>query len=222
MNWPLNLDPVLREVLDDNLSQLPCRPDSLQIQRIFCFISLLHKWNQSYNLTAVRDPQQMLIKHIFDSLSIANFVRGPRILDVGTGAGLPGLPLAICLPQLRFVLLDAQMKRIRFIKQVCMELALENVETEQKRIETYRVEEKFATVITRAFAPPAQTLRLCLPFCAPDGQMLLMTGAKQDKPLEGLSGYTCMVHELKVPLLAAQRHVIEIKPLPGETGSWEK
>lgn len=220
--WPGNIAPELDQVFYQNIAQLPCQLDRAQILCLFHYISLLHKWNHSYNLSSIRAPEQMLVKHLFDSLSVCGYILGSRILDVGSGAGLPGIPLAIHFPQYHFVLLDAQLKRVRFLRQVVIELGLRNVEIAQKRVEQYRADEKFATVITRAFAKAQDAVNVCLPLCHAQGQFLLMTGTLDQSKLPESGAYTAMVHRLSVPLLNAERHLIQVKPAPEASASWEK
>jgi len=107
-------------------------------EKLIAYIELLAKWNQAYNLTAVRDPEQMIARHLLDSLAILPWVRGPRVLDIGSGAGLPGIPLALARPELQFVLLDSNAKKTRFITQALAELGLENVEVVHSRVEKYQ------------------------------------------------------------------------------------
>ncbi len=113
---------------------------------------MLAKWNQAYNLTAVRDPQEMVTRHLLDSLVLLPYVQGPRVLDIGTGPGLPGIPLAVARPDCSFTLLDANAKKTRFVTQAVGELGLKNVEVVQERVENYRPKQKFDTLVARAFS----------------------------------------------------------------------
>ena len=137
--------------LSKGLRALGLNCSGQQQQLLLNYLQLLDKWNQHFNLTAVRDVRQMLRVHLLDSLSIAGFVHGQHLLDVGTGAGLPGIPLAICFPDMKIILLDSNGKKIRFCRQAIMELGLENVSALQQRIETFPAETEIDQITTRAF-----------------------------------------------------------------------
>lgn len=122
-----------------------------QLEKFVQYVYLLNKWNKAYNLTAVRDPEEMLVKHILDSLAVGKFLEGDRFIDVGTGPGLPGIPLAIMFPEKHFVLLDSLGKRIQFLRTVLRELGLTNVTLVLGRVEDYYDEEGFDGVLSRAF-----------------------------------------------------------------------
>ena len=115
------------------------------------YLELLVKWNRVYNLTAIKDPKQMVTHHLLDSLSISPYLHGDRLIDVGTGAGLPGIPLAITHRHKQFVLLDSNVKKTRFCRQAAAELGLDNVEVVHSRVEDYRPERLFSSVISRAY-----------------------------------------------------------------------
>jgi len=183
--------------------------------RLLEFVDLLQRWNQAYNLTAVRDPGEMVVKHLLDSLAVLPHVRGTPVQDVGAGAGLPGIPLAIALPGTRFVLLDSNGKKTRFMVQAAASLKLHNVEVVQSRAEGYRPAEPFATVLSRAFASLGDFLRLAGEGCASGGRLLAMKGAYPDEELRDIpAGFRVVgVHPLKVPGLNAERCVVEIEKL---------
>ncbi len=123
-----------------------------QKQQLVAYVGLLDKWNKAYNLTSVRDPQQMLVRHILDSIVVAPHLKGARFIDVGTGPGLPGIPLSIVMPDAHFTLLDSLGKRVRFLRQVQHELGLTNITPVQSRVEDFPAEPPFDGVISRAFA----------------------------------------------------------------------
>lgn len=177
------------------------------------YIEVLQQWNQRYNLTAVRDPSQMVSRHVLDSLAVAPFLHGDSILDVGSGAGLPGIPLAVAFPGRRFVLLDSNGKKIRFLTQVVTELGLRNAEVVQARAEDYRPAEGFATVTSRALASLADFLSWTMHLGGPGGRWLAMKGVRPEQELQKLpSGFRVIkVHPLKVPGLDAQRCMVEIQ-----------
>ena len=181
--------------------------------KLLGFTDLLLQWNQAYNLTAVRDPAEVLTKHLLDSLAVLPYVQGSPVLDVGTGAGLPGIPLALALPDTRFVLLDSNGKKTRFITHAAAVLPLPNVTALQARIEDYRPETPFATVLSRAFASLGDFLKLAGHACAPGGRLLAMKGAPDPVELRDLPpGFRLRgVHPLKVPGLDAERCVVEIQ-----------
>lgn len=176
------------------------------------YIDLLHQWNQRYNLTALRDPGEMVSRHLLDSLAVLPCLRGGRVLDVGTGAGLPGIPLAVACPEKHFALLDSNGKKVRFVTHAVTALGLKNVEIVQTRAEDYRPAEPFATVISRAFAQLKDFLLLTAHLCAPDGRWLAMKGAPTESELQNLpAGFRRVaLHPLKVPGLDARRCVVEI------------
>lgn len=147
------------------------------------FLVLLKKWNKTYNLTAIRDIETMVGKHILDSLAILPWIKGNRILDVGTGAGLPGIPLAIAKPDIQFVLLDSNGKKISFLSEVKRQLNLKNLELKQIRVENYHPNQGFDTVISRAFSSLEQMIKWTQHLIAQDGLWLAMKGRLPDAEL---------------------------------------
>lgn len=181
-----------------------------QKQQLVGYVELLAKWNKAYNLTSVRDPQQMLIRHIMDSIVVNGQLKGTSFIDVGTGPGLPGVPLAIVRPDAQFVLLDSLGKRIRFLKQVQHELGLENIDPVQSRVEEYRVDAGFDGVISRAFASLSDMLSWCHHLPNASGQFYALKGVVRDEELTDLpDGFEISsVAELKIPELDEQRHLV--------------
>lgn len=159
---------------------------------LFEYLLLLDKWNAAYNLTAVRDLESMISKHVLDSLAILPWVKGPRILDVGTGAGLPGIPLAIAMPDAQFVLLDSNGKKIRFLNEVKRRLDLKNLETVQFRVENYHPAQGFDTVTSRAFSSLEQMIHWTQHLVAKDGIWLAMKGRYPDTELEAIQQKYCV------------------------------
>ncbi len=177
------------------------------------YLLLLDKWNRAYNLTSVRNISDMITLHILDSLSILPYLQGRRIIDVGTGAGLPGIPLAIAQPECEFVLLDSNGKKTRFLLHVLQELHLTNVEIVQARVENYQPEKCFDTIISRAFSSLAVFAQTTKHLCGPGGQLLAMKGQYPLEELAALSAVFSVLatHELLVPELNAQRHLVCLK-----------
>lgn len=175
------------------------------------FLELLARWNQTYNLTAVRVPEEMVTRHLMDSLVVLPFIDGERMLDVGTGAGLPGLVLAMARPGQRFVLLDSSGKKTRFVEHAAARLGLRNVEVVQARVEDYEDEEGFAVVLSRAFASVADYIRLAGHLARPEGRLLAMKGGLPEAELAALpAGWGLQAaHKLSVPGLAGRRHLLE-------------
>ncbi len=126
-----------RKILIAGLESLRLSVDEDQVERLIGFIKLIEKWNKAYNLTAIRDREEMVRLHLLDSLAVLGFIKGRRVIDIGTGAGLPGIPLAICLPEIEFVLLDSNAKKTRFVQQAVLELKLKNVTVCHSRVEQY-------------------------------------------------------------------------------------
>lgn len=184
-----------------------------QLDKIVALVGLLHKWNKAYNLTSVRDPQQMMIRHMLDSLVVSPYLHGDHIADVGTGPGLPGLPLAIANPDKTFVLIDSLGKRINFIRQACHDLALNNVVAVQSRVENYEPEQPFTSVISRAFASLADMLSWCHHLPSTDGRFIALKGQLDATELQDIPSEFVIESEIRlaVPQLHAERHLVVLK-----------
>jgi 16S rRNA (guanine527-N7)-methyltransferase len=212
---------LIRDDLATNLQELvaidslPGDATQKLIDGLTLYLGELAKWNKAYNLTAIRNPQEMVVRHIVDSLSAAPLLRGTRILDAGTGAGLPGIPLALCYPDRQFMLLDSNGKKIRFIQHVAGELGLTNVLPVQVRVESYEIEERFDTVISRAFTALADFVTNSGHLIKPAGCLLAMKGKLPEAELQALPpGWQATnIEPVYVPGLAAERHIIVLEPL---------
>ncbi|HAB23389.1 MAG: 16S rRNA (guanine(527)-N(7))-methyltransferase RsmG [Pantoea sp.] len=183
-----------------------------QKEQLVAYVGLLDKWNKAYNLTSVRDPQQMLVRHILDSIVVAPHLKGERFIDVGTGPGLPGIPLAIVLPQAHFTLLDSLGKRVRFLRQVQHELGLTNITPVQSRVETFPSEPPFDGVISRAFASLQDMVNWCHHLPSAQGQFYALKGVRPDDEIASLpAGFRLVsVEALQVPELDGERHLVII------------
>lgn len=181
------------------------------------FLRLLAKWNQAYNLTSVRDPHDMVVRHLLDSLVALPFLAGTRILDVGCGAGLPGIPLALAAPDREFTLLDSGIKKIRFVRQAVMELKIPNVRAEHVRLEDYAPMQPFDTIICRAFSSLAEFAAGCGRLLAGGGRLLAMKGRLPADELAALPAPWVVreVAPLRVPGLDAERHMVVLEIMPG-------
>lgn len=177
-------------LLQAGLRALGLNPEAEPIVAYLAYVALLHKWNRVYNLTSVRDPLAMIDRHLIDSLTIAPYLQGQRVLDVGTGAGLPGIPLALHRPELQFTLLDSNGKKTRFLQQVVAELSLANVQVVHGRIETYRPDPPPDTVVSRAFASLADFLTTSAACIGPATRVLAMKARGVEAELRNLpAGY---------------------------------
>jgi 16S rRNA (guanine527-N7)-methyltransferase len=172
----------------------------------------LDEWNQKMNLTAIRDRSQQLTKHLLDSLSVVKHLHGSRVIDIGTGAGFPGLPLAIALPEMHFTLLDSTAKKLKFIDHVTALLALENVETVHSRAEAFQPKYRYDVVISRAVGAVDTFVKWAGHLCVGGGRLLAMKGRYPTDELTKLpSGWKlATVHRLSVPGLDEERHLVEI------------
>jgi len=185
-----------------------------QKNQLVAYVDMLNKWNKAYNLTSVRDPNEMLIRHILDSIVVAPHLRGERFIDVGTGPGLPGIPLSIVRPECHFTLLDSLGKRVRFLRQVQHELKLENIEPVQSRVEAFPSDPPFDGVISRAFASLNDMVSWCKHLPAQDGRFYALKGLVPDDEIAQLpAGYSVeSIAKLQVPQLDGERHLVVIKP----------
>lgn len=188
-------------------------------ERLLAYLDLLSKWNRTYNLTAVRDPNVMVRRQLLDSLSILPWVdRGP-VVDVGTGAGLPGIPLAIARPDLDFTLLDTNGKKTRFVQQAVNELGLANVEVVKSRVESLRPRAPFARITARAFATLADIVAGSAHLLADDGCWLAMKGAAPHAEIRDLPpGFDAAIEELRVPGEIGARHLVIIRQSQKDPG----
>ncbi|EAW4417981.1 16S rRNA (guanine(527)-N(7))-methyltransferase RsmG [Salmonella enterica] len=180
---------------------------------LVAYVDMLHKWNKAYNLTSVRDPNEMLVRHILDSIVVAPYLQGQRFIDVGTGPGLPGIPLAIVLPDAHFTLLDSLGKRVRFLRQVQHELKLENITPVQSRVEAYPSEPPFDGVISRAFASLNDMVSWCHHLPGEKGRFYALKGQLPGDEIASLPDNFSVesVEKLHVPQLEGERHLVIIK-----------
>ena len=188
-----------------------------QVDQLMAYLKLFDKWNHAFNLSAIREPAAMVKLHLLDSLSIAGVLEGTRFVDVGTGGGLPGIPLAIKFPQKSFTLLDSAGKKTRFLFQVKQELGLQNVTVENRRVEQFRPEQGFDGVISRAFASLPDMIKSCAHLLNESGRFWAMKGQIPVAELKEIEKrYTVEhCHSLQVPGVEAQRCLLVIKPGKG-------
>ena len=182
------------------------------VETLLRLVDELEAANAHFNLTAIRDRPGMLRKHVLDSLSLQPYLRGGRLADVGTGAGFPGLPLAIANPARQFALIEATGKKARFVLQTALRLGCANVEVVHARAETYRPAQRFDTVMARALASLADFVAYAGHLCGPDGRLLAMKGRRPDEEVSGVpkSFRVIAVHRLKLPGLDDERHLVEL------------
>ena len=193
------------------LPELELQVGDNQAEKLIDYLLLLEKWNKAINLTSVRDVEQMLTVHLLDSLSVNAFITGATV-DVGTGGGLPGMPLAIINPELQFTLVDTNSKKTAFLTQCINDLAIENVTVVTARIEEYIPESLFDTVISRAFSSIEKYHTFCQHLRKPSGKMLIMKSQGVDEELKQLSPEfpTTKTINLTVPGLERMRSLVEL------------
>jgi len=187
-----------------------------KIDQLILYVELLNKWNKAYNLTSVRNPKDMLIKHIMDSLMVGDVLIGKNFIDVGTGPGLPGIPLAILFPERNFVLLDSLGKRITFLRQVVFQLKLNNVTPVKSRVEDFQGEDKFDGVLSRAFSSLNDMVSWCQHLISKEkGLFFALKGQYPHDEIAQLPTNIELLerHEIIVPDLVGERHVLVLKKL---------
>jgi len=200
--------------LDDGLTSLGIVIDAERRRRLLALVGLLHKWNRAYNLTAVRAPAEMVSRHVLDSAAVLPFVRGPQLLDVGSGPGLPGIVLAILDPTLSVTLLDSNGKKVRFQRQAVMELGLDNVQPIQARVEALASDRGgYDQIISRAFSSLGDFITLTASLVVRDGEWLAMKGPAVDDELAGLPDDITVAarHDLAVPYQDASRQLLVLR-----------
>jgi 16S rRNA (guanine527-N7)-methyltransferase len=211
------IDPRL---IRDAGAELGLTLSEAQAQRLAQFAALLLRWNAVYNLTAIESPQAVVSHHLLDSLAVVPHLppeaggRPLRVLDVGAGGGLPGIPLAVARPDASFTLLDRVGKKTAFLEQVRLELDLRNIEVVRARVQDYRAAAGFDVIVSRAFAAMADMVRLTWHLIAPDGCWIAMKGAYPAEEVDQLPASVELVRTvtLRVPLLDADRHLVVLRP----------
>jgi 16S rRNA (guanine527-N7)-methyltransferase len=201
---------ALAKKLCDGMAAFSLTLPAEAADKLLGYVGLLSKWNAAYNLTAVRDPEQMLVKHVLDSLSILPHVPAGAVIDIGTGGGLPGLVLAVAHPGQRIVLLDSNGKKARFLRQAIVELNVTNAEVVQSRVEAFT--ERFEVVTSRAFATLADMVRGSEQLLVEGGEFLAMKGQRPDVEIAALpAGFVVReVIVLRVPFLNEERHLVRL------------
>jgi 16S rRNA (guanine527-N7)-methyltransferase len=211
-NTPATFD-TLADLFDKMMTDIDFAVSVLQKKQLIEFVLLINKWNKAYNLTSVRDPYDMLTKHIFDSIVVSPHLQGNHFADIGTGAGLPGIPLAIMNPDKTFLLIDSLGKRIRFIKQSLYELKISNVTAIQIRVEDLKLENPLDGVLSRAFASLKDMLHWCQYLTDENGTFLALKGQVNQLELDeiptGFKVIDCI--NLGIPNFHGERHLIKVK-----------
>lgn len=206
----------LQDQLIGLLAQSSITLSDKQVSQLIQYVEMLVKWNKAYNLTSVRDPSDMLVKHIMDSLMVGPCIQGDRFIDVGTGPGLPGIPLAILYPEKQFTLLDSLGKRITFLRQVVFQLKLENVYPLLNRVEKFQPDQLFDGVLSRAFASLNDMVSWCKHLTASEkGRFYALKGQYPEDELSQLPEEIKLVtsYPIVVPQLQGERHLIELKKI---------
>ena len=203
-----------REMLVSGAGELGIELDPIRAETLLKLVDELEVGNAQFNLTAIRDRPGMLRKHVLDSMSLQPYLRGERLADVGTGAGFPGLVLAVVNPKRRFTLIEATGKKARFVEQTAQRIGSGNVLVVNSRSESYRPFELFDTVVARALSSLADFVAYAGHLCAPDGRLLAMKGKRPDDAISALprAFRVLAVHRLSVPGLPDERHLVELIP----------
>jgi 16S rRNA (guanine527-N7)-methyltransferase len=205
---------ILKNTLATGIAAVGLAVDEPTQDRLLEYLLQLHKWNQAFNLSGIKQLDEMLNLHLLDSLVLAPFVDGDRIADVGTGAGLPGFPLALCFPEKQFYLIDSNSKKTRFIFQTAALLEVKNITVIHSRVEDYAIQPQVDIVTSRAFAALTDFVQGCRYLLSGTGKFLAMKGLYPQAEIDALpAGFqVSAVHPVKVPGVAAERHILEIRP----------
>ena len=199
-----------RSILVEGLAALTISAESEQIDKLLNFIALIQKWNKAYNLTAIKQKPDMVRLHLLDSMTVIPYLDGERIIDIGTGAGLPGIPLAVCFPNIAFTLLDSNAKKTRFVQQAVLELKLANVQIVHSRSEDYQPGQLFNTVITRAYAELSDIVATTKHLLAENGKIIAMKGRCPESELAQITAKKTVI-PIQVPGVEAERTLVIIQ-----------
>ena len=203
----------LNDILMQDSESLSLTLTEQQAEKLVGYVERIDKWNKAYNLTSVREPEQMMVKHILDSIAVAPFIDGKTIIDVGTGPGLPGIPLSVMLPDSSFTLLDSLGKRVRFMKQCAFELGLNNVTPVHSRVEDHKPDQPYDIVLSRAFASLKDMLHWCEHLVDSSGVFVALKGQFPQSEIDEVSDHFRIesVKALLVPELEGERHLVNIR-----------
>jgi 16S rRNA (guanine527-N7)-methyltransferase len=201
----------LNSLIVEGLNELGFKNDPLLIEKLEIYLATLKKWNRVYNLTAIDEDSEIIVKHFLDSLSVNQYIQhSERILDVGTGAGFPGLILALFNPKKSFVLVDGVSKKISFLQEMIGKLNLKNVIAVHTKVEQYKVAEQFDMIISRAFADIKKMIKLTNHLMKDDGRFIAMKGPDVMSELDNIN-LPFVHYDITVPFLQGTRKIIEIK-----------
>ncbi|MEK9685867.1 MAG: 16S rRNA (guanine(527)-N(7))-methyltransferase RsmG [Methylophilaceae bacterium] len=201
----------MNSLISEGLNELGFENDPLLIEKLEIYLATLKKWNRVYNLTAIDEDSEIIVKHFLDSLSVNQYIQNSeRILDVGTGAGFPGLILALFNPEKSFVLVDGVSKKISFLQEMIGKLNLKNVIAVHTKVEQYNVAEQFDIIISRAFADIKKMTKLTSHLIKDGGKFIAMKGPDVMSELDDIS-LPFVHHDITVPFLEGTRKIIEIK-----------
>ena len=205
----------MQDLLEDELNNLGLIPEQCPCDEYLIYIQLLEEWNQAYNLTAIKEPKQIITRHIINSLSVLPYIKGMHCLDVGTGAGLPGIVLSLAQPDKKWVLLDNSQKKVRFLQHVKHQLCIDNIEIIRSRIEEYAPTISFDTVICRAFAPLKRLLQQTGHLVTSSNQLLAMKGEAVDDEIQELAEHNFQIKIFDLPSsdLGANSKLVKIQKL---------
>jgi 16S rRNA (guanine527-N7)-methyltransferase len=206
-------DPSLEALLLTGLTDLGLALTPAQSGRLLALAAELAEWNERFNLTAIRDPRDVVVKHLLDSLSVLPHLHGKAIADAGTGAGFPGLPLAIADPARRYTLIEATTKKAKFVQHVVERLGLTNATVVNARAEAFKPPHRFTTVVARALGSLAEFIRVAGHLCAPGGRLLAMKGRLPEEEIAAIPAAWRVLESprLRVPGLEAERHLVVLQ-----------
>jgi 16S rRNA (guanine527-N7)-methyltransferase len=201
---------MIEELLKSGAKKMNIELDESQSAKLLQYLELIIKWNKTYNLSAIRNLEEGVKRHLLDSLSVVSYIKSGSLLDVGAGAGLPGIVISIMKPELSVTVLDTVGKKCHFMQFAKTQLALKNLTVVNQRVENYQPEQCFEQITSRAFAEVNKTLNLTKHLLCDNGSYLLMKGNRITN--ESLNDYEIKVHKITVPYVSDHRHFLEIKP----------